>query len=165
MGPFLHCTVDLSRWSETGILRKQRVQEKTEVLKRVQRYLHRLPKVIRADQKFNKPFFILFCFSLEIRFVSVAANHHESNGMLEKANRKTWEQVNRLALLRPGISLNDLVTAATFHKNILRGHKKSSQFGMLFNPFTKVTRICDSCEHESIADNFMDTSQGQLNAG
>lgn len=163
--PFLHIIDDRTKWSETGLLRTRRLKDQIEVLERIQLHRHGLPEVIRGDQEFNKAPFIQFCSSKDIRFVSVAANHHEGNAIVERANRSIREHLRKLALAEPRTSLVDLVSAATFHKNTTRGHNRASSFELLYNRVPRLSTICNPTQHGSAEGNIAEARRRQVQAG
>lgn len=132
---------DETKWSEIGLLKTSRLLDQITLLNQIQFSHHGLPYVICGDQKFNEQLFRQFCQSMEVRFVSVAANHHEGNAIAERANRTISEHVARLALAENRLSLVDYVATAFHHKNISRGHQNASSFECL------ITARQDSQQH------------------
>lgn len=162
--PFLHVIDDRTKWSEVGALRTRRLCDQIDVLKRIQFYRHGIPEVIRGDQEYNKDEFLKFCRSFDIKFNSVAANHHEGNAIVERANRSIRDHVNRMALAEPQASLVQRVLCATFHKNTSRGHNKASSFELLYNRVPKLSTICNPTEHGTAEDNIVEARRRQLRA-
>lgn len=162
--PFLHSIDNCSKWSELGPLRSRRLKDQLDVLKRIQIYRHGIPSSIRSDQEFNKSLFLEFCRSHNIKLVAVAANHHEGNAIVERANRSIRAYVNRLLITEPQNTLIDIVAAATFFKNTSRGHQKSSSFELLYNRSPTLSSICNPLTHGSLQDNIAAARCRQLNA-
>lgn len=162
--PFLHIIDDRTKWSEVGLLRTRRLSDQIDLLKRIQFHRHGLPNVIRGDQEYNKPQFLGFCMSLDIQFAPVAANHHEGNALVERANRSIREHVNRIALAEPRQSLVQLVSAATYHKNTTRGHNKASSFELLYGRSPRLSSVCNPSQHGIIDGNIKDRRRRQLQA-
>lgn len=91
--PFLHCINDGTRWLKIGKLRPRHLSDQIGMLKRIQFNRHGIPNLIRGDQEFITTEFLNFCNSLDIQFSAVAANHHESNAIVKRANRSICEHV------------------------------------------------------------------------
>lgn len=107
-----------------GLRKTRRLQDQITLLKRTQFNLRGVSNVVRGDKKLNKLPFLEFCQSKKFKFVAIAANHRESNAIVERANHTIREHVSRLALAEPRSSLVDLVAAATFQKGPLEVTEK-----------------------------------------
>lgn len=141
--PFLHVINNCPRWSETRPLRTRRLCDQIEMLNPIQLFKHGIPLLVRADQEYNKREFFKFCEEHDIHFISVAADHHEGNAHVERPNRSLRSYLDRLVRTEPRASLVDIVAAATFFKNTLRGHKKSSAFELLYNRVPNLSTVCN----------------------
>lgn len=58
---FLHSVDNLTKRSETGLLRKRCLKGQIDTLKRIQLYRLKLPKSIHEDQEYKKKEFHIFC--------------------------------------------------------------------------------------------------------
>lgn len=163
--PFMHCIDNLTRWSETGVLRTRRLCDQINVIKRIQFYRHGLPDSIKADQEYNRHEFKEFCSLFDIKLITIAANYHEANSIVERANRTIRNHFNRLRYAEPRSSLVDLVAAATFHKNTSRGNKNASSFELLYEHIPRLSTVCNPETHGTIEDNVAHVRQRQLKAG
>ena len=162
--PFLH-SIDLcTKWSETGYLRTKRLCDQIKTFTKIQLYRHGVPANIRGDQEYNKTEFRDFCGSINATLVPVAANHHEGNTVVERANRTIRSYFNRLALAEPQTDLINLVAAATYHKNTCRGHNKASPFELLYGRPPRISGICNPDTHGNIQDVTADAQRRQLQA-
>lgn len=92
---FLHGIGDETKWAKIDLLWPRRLQDQTDVFKRIQLYFHGLPNVIWGCQEFIKASFLQFWSTIDIKFVFVATNHYEETAFFEKANQCIWEHVNR----------------------------------------------------------------------
>lgn len=106
----------------------------------------------------------ILCLALSIRFVAVAPKNHESSAIVERANQSIRGRVSRLSLAEPRLTLVDLVTTATFHKNTLRGHDSSSSFELLYNRLLRLFTVCNPETHGSAEDNATEARWCQLRA-
>lgn len=144
--------------------RARRLQDQKDVLERIQLCRHGLPDVICGHQEFNKAPFLQFCFDMNINFISVTANQHEGNVMVERANRTIREHLACLSLAEPRTSLIDQATMATFYENTSRGHKKASSFELLYDRAPKLTTVCNLRQHGTVEDNLSETRRRQIQA-
>lgn len=160
--PFLHCVDQCTRWSETGALRSRRLRDQIAVFNRIQINRHGNPLFIRADQEFNKEEFLAFCRDIGATPNFVAANHHEGNAVVERANRSIRSYFERITRANPNLILVDAVSAATFYKNICRGHGAASSFELLYKRSPRVTEICEPKQPGTIQQAARDFRRRQL---
>lgn len=120
---FLHCIDRITGWSELGILSTRQLSEQVNVLKRIQINKHGVPRTIHCDREYNKGDFLEYCTDVGIRLIPVAANSHESNGAIERANRTLRSFFDRLRLCDQKGLTADIASEAIFGKNINRGNR------------------------------------------
>lgn len=63
---------------------------------RSQLHTNGVPETVKCDREFNKAEFAKFCELGNLRMISVAANAHEVNGAVERANRSTRSHFDRM---------------------------------------------------------------------
>lgn len=155
--PFLHVIDDRPRWSEIGLLRTRRLQDQIMFLKRIQFNRHGLLDVIHGDHAFINQPFCQFCQSMEIRFVAVAANHHQCKAIVERANRIIRENIACFFQVEQIISLVDLVVTGTFHQNTSRVHQRTSSFELLYDRTPRLVAISKPNQHGFVKNNIAAT--------
>lgn len=74
-----------------------------------------------------------FCKTAGITLIPVAADAHEANGTIERANRSLRSHFNRLRLNDQRASTVELVQEAAYARNINRGNNLASPFELLYH--------------------------------
>jgi len=129
---YLHVIDRSTRWSELGHLSSKRLDTQIAVFKSLYLYRHGPPLSIRGDEEYKKPDFLTFCHSINTEFVDIAANHHEGNGVIERANRTVRMYFDRIRLADKKSTVHDCVQRATYAKNICRGQDSISPYERLY---------------------------------
>lgn len=129
---YLHVIDRLTRWSELGYLSSKRLEVQIAVFMSIFLFRHGPPLSIRGDEEYKKPLFLSFCHSIGAEFISVAANHHEGNGMIERGNRTIRMYFDRIRLAHKKETVHHSVERATYAKNICRSQDSVSFFERLY---------------------------------
>ncbi len=81
------------------------------------------------------------CSGISAQFFPVAANDHEANGTIERANRTLRNFFMRIRAENQKSSVGEILAEATFGKNICVGSKTASSFELLYG---RKPRLLDS---------------------
>ena len=73
-------------WSENLISRNRNHNEQVSTFAKIWIYRHWIPKKVQADYKYFRGAFAAFCYKNAIQLIELAANDHETNGVVERAN-------------------------------------------------------------------------------
>ena len=148
--PILHVIDKATGWSETGILRSRRAEDQVKLFKSIYTLRHGAPKIIYADNEFKNSAFEAFCHTNDIELISIAANAHESNGSIERANRTLRTIFNRIRSFNQKSPLSEIVSEATFGKNITKGNKMASSYELIFGHKPRIFDEIDCQADKSI---------------
>ena len=151
---YLHVIDRSTRWSELGHLPSKRLETQIRIFKSIYLYRHGPPSSIRGDEEYNKPEFLHFCESIETNFIAIAANHHEANGVIERANRTIRMYYDKLRLAHGKSSVHECVERATFAKNICRNADSVSPFERLYGRTANIMQGLPSIIHPNIASSL-----------
>ena len=151
---FLHIIDHATRWSEISHISRKELSVQISALRRVQLHTHGVPQTIQADQEYNKSLFLEFCQEYGITLIPVAENAHESNGLIERANRTLRSHYLRLRAYDQKTHTIDLVHEAVYAKNINRGGRIASSYELLYNRSPRLygTRTPESSKIPSIPE-------------
>lgn len=92
---------------------------------------------------------------MDSKFVSVVANHHEGNAIVERASRTIHEHLAGITLAKARTSVIDLVATATFYGNTSRGHHKVLPFALIYNRTPKLSTVYSHRQHGSIEEKLL----------
>eukprot|EP00171_Calliarthron_tuberculosum_P004551 IDg4551t1 len=121
-----------------------RLPQLLNAFKRIQVLRHGAPLTVQADNQFNKDEFINYLKDIGAKFIASAANDHEANGAIESANRILKTHFRRIRSSDHRSSLPDLLSEATYAKNINTGNKLASAFELLYG---RQPRVMDSYQN------------------
>jgi len=130
---FLHIVDKCTGWSETALLKQKTLKHQIRVFINSQIHRHGTPTKIYGDNEYNKKEFLQFCASIRATFAPIPAYDHEANGAIESANRTLRSYFNRLRALDKKETVSNLVSEATYGKNICKGSKIASSFELLYS--------------------------------
>ena len=130
--PCLHVLDKCTQWSEASVLRTRKLQHQAEVFTRIQIHRHGTPRVVTADNEYNKGAFKRMLDNFDIAFSPIAANDHEANGQVERGNRTLRSFFRRVRSEMPQASVSEILSGALFGKNICKGQKIASSFELLY---------------------------------
>lgn len=130
--PYLHCVDHATKWSETSPLRSRKLQDQVTAFRRMQVNRHGVPRSIMADNEYAKEPFTSFCKDLDVELIATPADSHECNGLVERANRTLRMHHDRLRACDKRSNTDDIVSEATYAKNINRGGAMASSFELIY---------------------------------
>lgn len=140
---YLHTVDECTTWSEAGHIPNRTMETQIRVLTRIHHLRHGAPKTIRCDNEYNNDEFQTFCNEHGTTLLPVAANDHESNGLIENANRTLRSFYDRLRSCDKR-STGDYITAeAIYGKNISLGSKNVSAFELLYGRRPRILPALD----------------------
>ena len=116
---FLHSLDRATGWSEIGRLSRRDLRIQIDTFRHIQLNRHGVPQTIMADKEYNKELFLDFCRQEGIAFISTAANAHEANGAIERANRSLRSHYDRLRAYNQRASTSELAHEAVFGKILI----------------------------------------------
>ena len=114
------------------MINTRKLEHQVKVFKRIQIYRHGFPSQIYADGEYCKGEFKFFCDNNEIKMIPIAANGHEVNGAIESANNIIKNFLRRLRIFDKKSEINEILSEATYVKNICKGDKLASSFELLY---------------------------------
>lgn len=130
--PVMHAVGKCIEWSETSILKNRTLVEQVSTFCKIWVYRHGLPTKTPADREYFKGSSAKFCRDHDIELVELAANDHEANGTVERANRTLRIFFRRLRSEQQKTVLSKTLSEATYAKNIYKGSKMASSFQLLY---------------------------------
>lgn len=130
--PIMHVVDKCIGYSETGILRRRALDAQLATFLDIWIYRHGIPLTIHADREYFKGVFYSFCSENGITLAEHAANDHEANGTVERANRTLKSFFRRIRSDKPKSSVSEILREATYAKNICKGSKLASSFELLY---------------------------------
>ncbi len=130
--PCLHVVDKCTGWSETAVLRSRNMSQQVSEFMRIQPHRHGNPEVIYGDREYLNLDFKNMCNDISARFVPLAANDHEANGTVERANRTLRNFFRRIRAENQKSAVADILSEATYGKNICIGSKIASSFELLY---------------------------------
>ncbi len=130
--PCLHVVDKCTEWSEAAVLRSRAMSEQLAAFQRIQVLRHGNPQRIYGDREYLNRDFTSMCSGISAEFIPVAANDHEANGTIERANRTLRNFFMRTRAENQKSSIGDILAEATFGKNICVGSKAASSFDLLY---------------------------------
>jgi len=148
--PVMHAVDKCIGWSETSVLRNRSLDEQVATFCKIWTYRHGIPKKIHADREYFKGDFQKFCKENGIDLVELAANDHEANGMVERANRTLRSFFRRIQSASPKRSVSSILPEATYAKNICKGSKLTSSFQLLYGQHPRIMADIDVSKLDTV---------------
>lgn len=140
---YLHVVDECTSWSEAGRISRKSMNVQIDVLRQIQFLRHGPPEFIRCDREYDNEEFRAFCAEHGTELVPVAANDHESNGLIENANRTLRSFFDRLRSFDKRTATDMIVAEAIYGKNLSFGSKKASAFQLLYGRNPRLTSQID----------------------
>lgn len=163
--PVMHIIDKCTGWSETSALRRRLLEEQVETFVAIWIYRHGLPKKIHADREYFRGVFAAFARDNGIQHVELAANDHEANGAVERANRTLRNFFRRLRSEKPKVPLSSVLREATYAKNICKGSKLASSFELQYGQQPRIMQEFDvvNIPAVSVAEHIEKKTNDRLN--
>ena len=136
--PVMHAVDKCIGWSETSVLRNRSHQEQVSTFSKIWIHRHGIPKKIHADREYFRGKFADFCSENGIELLELAANDHEANGIVERANRTLRSFFRRLRSEKQKLSVTCVLSEATYAKNICKGSRLTSSSQLLYGQHPRI---------------------------
>ena len=125
----MHAVEKCIGWSETSISRNWSHNKQVSPFAEVWIHRHVIPKKIHADHEYFRGVFAAFCQKNDVQLIELAANDHETNGVVERANHTLQSFFRRLLSKKQKLYTLNVFNQATEAKNIdAKGLMKRNHF-------------------------------------
>lgn len=112
--PFLHCVDRAMGWSKMDYLCNSSLKKQIGVFKRAQNYRHGAPFILKADGECDKRIAQDMCENIGSELLITAANHHERNGIIERANHSMCKCYDRIRATDQRLPVTGIISKATY---------------------------------------------------